>query len=109
VQKYPVRANHRANLQTEALVSLVRTHFDSGERHGEEVEASYGAISTLRVAAEGRDLRVDVSMNPKVPEDVARETIRRYNDFLEEVTGYSSKERARKLRQSATSSGSDGA
>ncbi len=42
-------------------------------------------------------------MNPKVTEEVARETIARYNRFLEETTGYSSKERAKRLRKSATS------
>jgi hypothetical protein len=40
-------------------------------------------------------------MNPKVPEDVQRDTISRYNRFLEAATGYSAKERARKLRKSA--------
>ncbi len=38
-------------------------------------------------------------MDPKVPEEVARETIARYNRFLEDVTGYTSKERARRLRK----------
>ncbi len=41
-------------------------------------------------------------MNPKVPEEVARETIARYNRFLEEATGFSAKERAKRLRKSAT-------
>jgi len=42
-----------------------------------------------------------VRTNPRVDEAVARESIARYNRFLEEVTGYSSKERARRLRKSA--------
>ena len=101
VQDYPVRPSHRANLSAEALVRILRTYFDSVESVGEEARATYGAISQLTVRANGRELRVDVSMNPKVPEDVARETIVRYNRFLEEATGYSAKERAKRLRKSA--------
>jgi hypothetical protein len=40
-------------------------------------------------------------MNPKVPEEVARETIARYNRFLEETCGYSSKERAKRLKKAS--------
>jgi hypothetical protein len=106
VQEYPVRTDHRANLTPDALARLVEAHFGSVDRAGAEVAASYGAITRIAVAASGRALRVDVTMNPKVPEDVARETIARYNRFLEEVTGYSSKERAKRLRKSAGESSS---
>ena len=101
-----MRQSHRANLKVEALERLLRAHFDSAESVGEEVRASYGAISQLTVRASGRDLRVNVVMNPKVPGDVAGETIARYNRFLEEATGYSAKERAKRLRKSAGESSS---
>jgi len=101
VQIYPVRSSHRANLAPPALEELARTHFESATREGETVVATYGAISRLAARAAGRELSIDVTMNPKVPEEVARETIRRYNLFLESVTGFSAKERARRLRKSA--------
>lgn len=103
-----MRASHRANLAPPALLVLVKTHFESGELEAASAVASYGAISRLVVSAAGRELSVDVVMNPKVPEEVARETIRRYNQFLEAVTGYSSKERARRLRKSAGESRTEG-
>jgi hypothetical protein len=103
VQKYPVRPSHRANLAPEALERILRTHFEAVEGTGPERTARWGAISRLSAQADGRDLRVDVTMNPKVPEDVARETIARYNRFLEEASGYSAKERAKRLRKSASS------
>jgi hypothetical protein len=102
VQKYPVRTNHRANLQGAALERILTTHFEGVGGSGEERTASWGAISRIVVRAEGKDLAVDVTMNPQVPEAVARETIARYNRFLEETTGFSSKERAKRLRKSAT-------
>jgi hypothetical protein len=102
VQRYPVRSNHRANLKAEALESLCRTHFESAQREEDAVVASYGAIAHLKVWADGRELAIDVSMNSKVDPPVAAETIRRYNRFLEETTGFTSKERARRLKKSAT-------
>jgi hypothetical protein len=106
VQEYPVRTDHRGNLTPEALAQLVEAHFGRAERSGNDVAASYGAITRIAVGASGRALRVDITMNPKVPEDVARDTIARYNRFLEEVTGYTSKERAKRLRKSAGESSS---
>jgi hypothetical protein len=99
VQKYPVRASHRANLTPETLGRILATHFEHVGGTGVERTASWGAIVRLMARADGRDLLVDVTMNPKVPEEVARETIARYNRFLEETSGYSSKERAKRLKK----------
>jgi hypothetical protein len=99
VQKYPVRPSHRANLAPEALERILRNHFENVAAAGADRTASWGAIVRIAARAEGRDLLVDVTMNPKVPEEIARETIARYNRFLEEASGYSSKERAKRLKK----------
>ncbi len=62
---------------------------------------AFGAIERLVARPVGAELEVDMRMNPKVPDEVAAETIRRYNAFLEAVTGYTAKERASRLRKSA--------
>jgi hypothetical protein len=100
VQSYPVRPSHRKNLDLEAIGVIARQHFDSVRVGAAEVEASFGALERMTVRPEGRALAVELRMNPRVEETVARETIGRYNRFLEEVTGYSAKERARRLRKS---------
>jgi hypothetical protein len=105
VQSYPVRASHRQNLAVENLERLLKENFGDAHVEGQDVVASYGAISRIAVRPVGREISVDPTMNPKVPEEVARETIRRYNQFLESVTGYSAKERAKRLRKSAGQSG----
>ncbi len=101
MQSYPVRATHRRNLELAAIAGIARSHFDSAEVGPTDVIARYGAIEELRARPDGRALAIDLRMNPKVEEAVARETIARYNRFLEEITGYNSKERARRLRKSA--------
>jgi hypothetical protein len=101
LQRYPVRASHRSKLQPDALELAARTHFGEATRQGEEVTGRFGAISRLVVKGSGRELSVELSMDPKVPEETARETIARYNRFLQDVTGYTSKERARRLKKAA--------
>jgi hypothetical protein len=105
VQNYPVRASHRKGLTTPALEEMLKTHFGSAEVDLDTVHCSYGAIARLSARPAGRELSVDLTMNPQVSEDVARETIRRYNQFLQAATGYSAKERARRIRQSAGAPG----
>jgi hypothetical protein len=101
LQRYPVRASHRTNLKPEALELATKTHFGEATREGEDVTGRFGAISRLLVRGAGRELLVELTMDPKVPEETARETIARYNRFLEDVTGYSSKERGRRLKKIA--------
>ncbi len=101
MQRYPVRTTHRINLDPSNLQRAMETNFESVSSNGTRISARYGAIASITVWAEGRELAVDVRMDPKVAVDVAQATVQRYNRFLEETTGYSSKERARRLRKSA--------
>jgi len=104
VQRYPVRTSHRSQLSAETLQQKLAAEFESARIEAGVATAQYGALERISAHAEGRELEIDVTMNPKVPEEVARETIARYNRFLEAATGYSSKERAKRLRASATAS-----
>lgn len=101
MQTYPVRPTHRSNLTVESLGELARQNFGDAKADGPAVETSYGALVKLRASAAGKELGVEVTMNPKVSDELARETIRRYNAFLEAVTGYSAKERAKRARKSS--------
>jgi len=101
VQRYPVRASHRPNLAPATLERLLRDCFGSAATEGEAVATAFGAIERLTCRADRKELAVEVTMNPKVPNEVAADTIGRYNRFLEAVTGYSAKERAKRLRKSA--------
>jgi hypothetical protein len=102
VTNYPVRTSHRAHLDPESLVVLARTAFGSAEAADGVVAASFGALTRLTARAAGKELSVEVTMNPNVPVEVAAETVRRYNRFLGEATGFSSKERAKRLRKLTT-------
>jgi hypothetical protein len=101
MQHYPVRATHRKNLDGASLETICRTHFDEVTREGPSVTSHWGAIVRLTVRSAGKELEVDLTMNPKVELAVAAETVQRYNAFLAEATGFTAKERAKRLRKSA--------
>ncbi|MCI4319248.1 MAG: DUF5611 family protein [Thermoplasmata archaeon] len=106
MQKYPVKSTVRKELTPERLEALCGTHFDTAARDGPKVSTTFGAIAALSVWSEGKELAVEVTMNPKVPEEVARDTIRRYNQFLAAATGFTSKERAKRLQKAAKAAAS---
>ena len=95
-----MRTAERRNLTLPGLEEVLRSCFGEAHVEGDSVVSSYGAIERIAVRPVGRELSVDPKMNPQVAEEVARETIRRYNQFLETATGFSAKERAKRLRKS---------
>jgi hypothetical protein len=99
VQRYPVKASLRKGLGLGTLEAAAREHFGTAERAGDRVVARYGAITSMSVAIAPGQLLVELVMDPKVPDEVARDTIGRYNRFLEAATGFSAKERAKRLRK----------
>ena len=101
MQRYPVRPSHRANLLPDKLLPIALGVFETAEAADGRVRARFGAITSLTAYGENRELAIELVMDPRVEEAVAAETIKRYNRFLEEATGYSSKERAKRLRKSA--------
>jgi hypothetical protein len=108
VQQYPVRNTHRSRLTSAAIQEVAQEVFGTAELDGDRVVCRYGAITSLAAWPVGKELAVEVRTDPSVAADIQSETIRRYNRFLEETTGFSSKERAKRLRKSAQGSSEGG-
>lgn len=98
---YSVRPAARAQLTLDRIVEICQTEFGAADRSEDAVTARYGAIDTLIVRPGKGELLVELQMKPNVPNEVAAETIRRYNRFLETLTGYTAKERAKKAQKAA--------
>jgi hypothetical protein len=88
-------------LTLDRIAETCHAEFGVAERSGDAVSAQYGAIESLNARPGKGELLVELRMNPNVPNEVAAETIRRYNRFLETLTGYTAKERAKKAQKAA--------
>jgi hypothetical protein len=101
VGSYKVRPAARAQLTLDGIAAVCEEEFGIAERSADAVTAHYGAIDSLTVRPAKGEILVELRMNPKVTNEIAAETVRRYNRFLESVTGYTAKERAKKAQKAA--------
>ncbi len=85
----------------ERLESLLKKHFGEFRKYNDFYIVSFGAVEELKIKLEEKKKRLLVSTKTKknVSDDLAVKTIRTYNKFLEELTGYTAKERQKMLRK----------
>ncbi len=97
MRAYPFKRGFKPS--EERLVEMIEKHFGEFKKDGEYYIVSFGAIEELKMKLDGKKLLAETKTNPKAPEDVAVETIKRYNKFLHELTGYSAKERQKLMKK----------
>jgi len=102
MQEYEVRRGHQENIEPEKLKTLMREAFGNvSERDGKFV-SSFGALKELVAWPIKKNvLGIDTKMDTAVSNDVAQNTIKAYNSFLEKATGFSSKERGKRVQKKA--------
>lgn len=99
-----IKRGHYRNVEGEGLRSLLEEHF--GTRVEVDDEGWHivvqGAMDPLKVRIVSKaELEVLTKARPDVAPDVASDTIRRYNRFLEAATGFNSKQRSKRLQKKA--------
>jgi hypothetical protein len=99
-----IKRGHWKVVEGDGLKDLMEEHFDSAVEVGSDGwhTLEYGALRPLRAKMLSKsELEILTEANPDVTPEVASDTIRRYNRFLEAVTGFNSKERKKRLNQKA--------
>jgi hypothetical protein len=99
-----IKRGHWKVVEGEGLKDLMEAHFgppvDVSDDGWHSVE--FGALKPLKAKMLSKsELEVLTVSNPEVSTEVASDTIRRYNRFLEAVTGFDSKERKKRLNKKA--------
>ncbi len=99
-----IKRGHWRVVDGDGLKNLMEDFFDtpvSVEDDGWHL-VEYGALKPLRVKMNSKnELEVITIADPDVANDVASESIRRYNKFLEAATGFNSKQRSKRLQKKA--------
>lgn len=101
MQKYDIKRGFDKNLDLPQLKILAQECFGQAGEEGGKITASFGALAKLTAWPEGKGLCVETEMKMDVSNEVAADTIRRYNQFLERTTGFNSKERKKRLEAKA--------
>jgi len=99
---YDIKKGNYANIEGEGLRNIAELAFGNVEIKGDMVCASFGALESLEAKIVSKTtISINTKMRTDVSSDIANETIKRYNTFLEQVTGFSSKERRSRLQKKA--------
>ncbi len=109
MQTYPVKPGLAAKTD---LKSLFDAAFDGVKVEGEWFTGKFGTMPQIKVRYEAKkslvvDTQTDKSFALRMAQgdatamEVAKETQRRWNDFLEGATGYDAKMRSKKIQEAA--------
>lgn len=98
---YEIKRGFQDNIKPENLEARMKDIFGNVHEKDGKLTSVYGALKPLVAWAEGKTLGVETTMDPTVGDDVAADTIKAYNRFLEEVTGLSAKERGKRAQKAA--------
>ena len=98
--EYEVRKGHYPKIEGEGLKDIMGMTFGNVKVEGDKLVSYYGAITKLEVKVLSKTALDVVSESDKAsPLDVQAETIKRWNAFLEQATGFTSKERSKRLQK----------
>jgi hypothetical protein len=102
MQEYEIRRGHQKTLEGGMLRQMMNEMFGNVAEEGAFLVSKYGALAKLIVGWDGKNaLKVETAMDPNVAPDVAQSTIKTYYAFLERATGFTSKERGKRLQKKA--------
>ncbi len=91
---YPFKRGHKKTL--EEIENIMAELFGDVQRVNGHLVASYGALERIEVWLEGGKMAAETASR-RAESSVAQETLKRWNDFLFRVTGYTAKERKKKM------------
>jgi hypothetical protein len=106
MQTFDIKRGHFKNLENNGLENIMRETLGEVQKEGDKLFANYGAMKPITVWLQSKkELCVDIQTDTGVSDDVAMQTIKAKNEFLKQAlkqaTGFSSKERSKRLQKKA--------
>ena len=101
MRDYELKRGFGKALEGDGLRKVAADVFGDATVDGGRIVVSFGALDRLVVWSDGKKLFVEMAMKSRVPDEVATNTIKAYNHFLEKATGYTAKERSKRAQKAA--------
>jgi hypothetical protein len=100
--EYDVKKGHYPKIEGDGLKDIMGMTFGNVKEEGDKLVSSYGAITKVEAKLISKTaLDIASESNKDAPLDVQAETVKRWNMFLEQATGFTSKERSKRLQKKA--------
>jgi len=101
MQEYQIKRGFKDGLEERMIASLTECFgIEPEERDGHHI-ISFGALKRLNVCLgpKGNTVLVDTESDLSADDETILDTNRRFRKYLDSVTGYTSKERAKKMQK----------
>ena len=90
------------NIEGDKLEQLMVENFRKVEKEGDKLISHFGAMQPITVVVKNKStLAIDIITDKDVDDETAMETIRAKNKFLEAATGFTAKQRSKRLQKKA--------
>jgi len=100
--EYDIRKGHYASVDGDKLKEIISSIFGNAQVEGDKFVSSFGAITRLEVKVLSKTaMEISSTTDKTVSIEVQAETVKRWNKFLEQATGFTSKERSKRLQKKA--------
>jgi hypothetical protein len=100
MRPYPIKRGHFSEIEGDKLQKLMKNIFGNAKAEGDKLVSNYGAIDKVEVWLEGKKIiNISTKMKTDVDNDTASDTIKVFNNFLFESTGFTTKERKKRANK----------
>ena len=100
--EYDIRKGHYANIEGDKLKALISSTLGNVQEKDGKLVTSFGALTSIEVKVLSKNaIEITSVSNKDAPLDVQAETIKHWNQFLEAATGFTSKERSKRIQKKA--------
>jgi len=102
MQEFDIKRGNAKNIEGDKLKELMIKYFKDVSKDGDKLVANYKAMKPICVWLKGKNIIcVEITTDKDAKESDAMDTIKAKNGFLEEATGFTSGERAKRLKKKA--------
>jgi hypothetical protein len=102
MQELDIRRGHFSNIEGEQLKSMMVDIFGNVDEIDNKYSSTFGAMAPITAwVKDKKTLCIDITTNKDVDDSTAFDSIKAKNQFLEAATGYTSKERLKRLKERA--------
>jgi hypothetical protein len=100
LKEYDIKRGHFKNINGDKFKELLEETFGDVKFEEEKFKISFGALQPLTTWLKSKDiLCVDTQMDTNIAEEEINDTIKRFNKFLENATGFTAKERVKRAKK----------
>jgi hypothetical protein len=102
MQTLDIKRGHYKNIEGAGLENIMTEVFGDVQKDGDKFKVNFGAMKPITVWVKSKkELVVDITTATDVSDDEVMKTIKAKNDFLLKATGFSTKERSKRLQKKA--------